>query len=81
MGDRKKLTVTEAEAMLAPGDYVHTFIGGNSLLLGADWKRTEILAAFNEHGAELSGKIATSMDHSVCFHDGHHWVFVATKPA
>lgn len=64
--ERKLLTLEEFEAALAPGDEVHTLrqrAGGPPV--GADWVRSDILAAAEEHGAELAGPQAFTLGHGL----------------
>jgi len=78
---RVKLTSDELDEMMPPGEYVHTFMQANGpglMLLGADWKRDEILKAA-ANGAELSGEAATRMKHgAVVWNEDKQPVFVAT---
>lgn len=49
------------------------------MLLGADWKRTEILKAAKERGAELSGEQATKAKHgAVVWNEDNTPVFIET---
>jgi hypothetical protein len=82
---KKTLTVEQLDALMVPGEMVHTFIqAGSGPLLGADWKRSELLALAAENGAELAGDAATAMKHGAAVwdsRDGRKFpVFVATKP-
>ena len=77
--NRVFLSQEEATAMLPDGEYIHTFRGGGMTLLGAEWDRQDIIDAFGKYKLELSGDIATSMGHGVCFIDNHGAVFVETK--
>lgn len=76
--ERVFLTSEQAEAMLPNGDYIHTFRSGTGILLGADWKREKILEAIKTYKPELSGKLATSMDHGIVLFDPDA-LFIATK--
>ena len=78
--DRKVITFDQAVSMLPDGDTVHTFLQAGFGLIGADWPRENILADFEKYEVELTGPAATAMDHGLGFHDGKHFVFVATNP-
>lgn len=58
-----KLTPEELDAMMPPGENVHTFLQAGPILLGADWARGEILQCARRRPAELAGKEATGMKH------------------
>jgi hypothetical protein len=66
-GEEKKrvfLTVKALDALMTPGNMVHTFASPTSnLLFGADWPRALLLAAAEKYGAELAGADATAMHH------------------
>jgi hypothetical protein len=85
--DRVFLTAEQAIAMLPKTEFVHTFTNPGGMLVGADWKRDEIIDALNKaipSGIELSGATATSMGHGLCFWEGPenygHYVFIETMP-
>jgi hypothetical protein len=64
--EKVKLTPSEVDAMMPPGEMVHTFMqAGNGPLLGADWERRAILSAAEMGGAELAGESATAMKHGI----------------
>jgi hypothetical protein len=79
--NRHKLSLSEAEAMLPEGDDIHTFRGGGAMLIGADWRRKQILCAIEKHGAELSGPTATAMRHGLVLFDDRGALFIATREA
>jgi len=81
--ERVILTAEQAIAMLPDGDNAHTFLG-NGFLVGADWKKQDVVDALKRSiRIELSGPLATSMGHKICFWDGPRdngrWYFVETK--
>jgi hypothetical protein len=78
-GDRVFLTFEEAEKMLPDGEWVHTFRGGGMMMIGADWKRKDILDALKEYKPELSGEMATSMGHGLVLEDKMGYLFIATR--
>jgi hypothetical protein len=79
--DRIVLTPEQLDAMMPPGERVHTFMQGGPAIIGCDRDRSEILKAARERGAELSGKAATSMKHgAVIWAEDRTPVFVATLP-
>ncbi len=60
------LTVEQAMDLLKPGEYVHCFrTPAPAMLIGADWKRSEVEAHFRKHAPELAGPAATGMGHGV----------------
>ena len=74
------LTIEEAEALLDINDgRVHSFAQGGTMLIGADWDLEDVLTRFRDHGAELSGAIATGMGHGVASRGGGRALFFATK--
>jgi len=76
--ERVKLSPEELDAMMPPGEYVHTIMQGGPVLIGADWKRSEIIEAARR-GAELSGEAATAMKHgAVVWDNDGDPVFVET---
>lgn len=76
--ERVVLSPVEAEAMLPEGEMIHTFRQAGYALIGADWKRSEIIKAFQTRKPELSGEQATAMKHGIVFFDDHGAVFVET---
>ena len=65
--------------MLSKEEYIHTFRQGPvGVLIGADWKRSDLLKAFQEYQPELSGEQATAMKHGLVFIDEFGAVFVET---
>lgn len=77
--DRVPLSVADAVSMLPDGERIHTFRSGGRVLVGADWPRAELVAAIEEHGAELSGEMATAMQHGICLFDHVGWLFIETR--
>jgi len=77
--ERVVLTIEQAENLIADGEYVHTFRQGGFMLIGADWKREDILEALKIYPPELSGVSATSIGHGLVFIDKAGPVFVETK--
>ena len=73
------LSYDEAVELLPDTDYIHTFRGRVPFMIGADWKRDDLLEAIQKYQPELSGDFATSMGHGIVFKDHHGWVFVETK--
>jgi hypothetical protein len=63
--ERVKLTRDEAAKLLTPGESVHTFKQAGPVLIGADWRRNDLLKLADRYGAELSGEQATAMGHGV----------------
>lgn len=77
---RVNLPFDVAVAMLPEGEQIHTFRGSGAMILGCDWDRLDIIAAIEKHGAELSGKTATAMNHGIVLKDDHGYLFIETKP-
>lgn len=78
--DRVMLSVDEVDAMLLDGEYVHTFTNpANAGLLYADIKRSDLLEMAKAYGAELSGKMATSMKYGVVIYYEKTTMFCETK--
>ncbi len=76
------LSREQANAAMPDGDYVHTFMQASApgmVLLGADWKREEILSLADIGKVELSGETATRMKHGLVAFSTDGQVFVATK--
>jgi len=81
--ERKKLSLEEATLILPEGKYIHTFRNNHvNMMIGADWERNKILALVLDHGAWLTGPIATSMGHGLWIDDGAgRGLFVETRKA
>lgn len=65
--EQVKLTAAQAISVLPEGERVHTFLSG-MMLIGADWDRANVIKSLE--GAkqiELTGKMARSMKHGICF--------------
>lgn len=81
--ERIQLSRAEADSLMPDGEYVHTFMQATApglVLLGADWKRSEILELADLGKVELAGESATRMNHGIAAHSPDGVVFVATKP-
>lgn len=86
MDEQERLTVEQAIAMLPdvlPDEddpTVHTFRQCASALIGADWKRADIIKLIEESGsAQLGGEQCTRMGHGLVLEDDHGFLFVETK--
>ena len=66
---KRTLTLDELDAIMTPGDLVHTFIGGGICILGCEMEREEILRLAKEYGAELAGPGASSMGHGAAVYN------------
>ena len=77
--ERKYLSVAELDEMMTKGKDVHTFVNPNGMLLGCDMRREKILKIARDNIAELSGEMATRMDHGALVWDGKKPIFVETK--
>jgi len=82
---RQFLTPLEAIALLPDGDEVHTFRNpGAGMLIGADWKRSEVIKALSESGPneiEIGGDECQRMEHAIVLWDGDSRpLFIANRP-
>lgn len=78
MSNPIKITAEQLDAIMPPGEYVHTFMQAGMTLFGADWRRSEILEL--AHSAELAGPQATAMNHGALVWQGKQPIFVETDP-
>jgi len=77
---RQYLTYDEAVALLPDGEDIHTFLNPNGTLLGADWPRQKILEALRAGKPELSGMLASRMNHGITmWREGGGFLFIATR--
>ena len=76
--DRIFLNRNKVDELLKPGEFVHTFVQAGPVLVGADWKRSELLEMVEKNTAELSGDQASSMHHGVVIWNGKQPVFCET---
>ena len=80
---RIRYTAEELDAMMVPGEYVHTFQqGGGMVLVGSDMNREEILAYVRADtgSCEAAGSTAESLGHgAVVFHQDIRPTFVQTR--
>ncbi len=67
---RRFLTTEQAVQVIKGGEWVHTFrTPGSGMLLGADWKRTELvdlLSKLPPERVELAGEQARRLGHGLC---------------
>ena len=77
--EKEFVTYDQAVSMLPDGDDIHTFKNSGLALLGADWRRSQVLDFFREHEGEieLSGATATAMGHGLAHEQSR--LFFATK--
>lgn len=78
-GDRKSLTLEQAETMLPDKRGIHTFRQAGPVLIGTDWPRADVLELFRSYTPELSGENATRMGHGIAVQDNRGWLFVETR--
>ena len=76
--ERVILTTDQALGYLPDGEFIHTFRSGG-FLIGADWNRKDIVCAIENNEVELSGSMATAMNHGMTLIDNHGPLFIATK--
>lgn len=69
--------------MLPDGETIHTFVNPAGMLVGADWTREQVIEAIQQFGAELSGGMATRMNHGMVLFRGDrirsNALFIETK--
>lgn len=64
---RKYITFDEAVSLLPNEEEIHTFYNTSFGLLGADWRRAEIIDKLQKSEIiELTGETARSMGHGMC---------------
>jgi hypothetical protein len=75
------LTPEQAEALLPDGGDIHTFLNPGGMLLGADWRREQVLELLRTSDRrEVTGPAAQSMGHGLCaFRDDGVPVFIETR--
>ena len=79
MPEREIIPTEKALAMITDGDYIHTFrtpFAGT--MVGCDISRESLLEKMNEFSVELSGEIATGMNHGLVLIDGVGPLFIET---
>lgn len=76
--ERVILTYEQLESILPDGDNIHTFMQGGPCLVGADWRREQIIEAAKEHVTELAGGMATGMGHGAVINRPNGPLFVET---
>lgn len=59
--------------------YVHTFIQGGPMLIGADWLLSDVEEEASRYGIEESGEAATAMSHGLVIPRPSDPVFLETK--
>lgn len=77
--ERVSLTFEEAVAMLPDAAEIHTFLSGGMAMIGAAWDREDILDLLRTGRPELSGDLATSMNHGLVAWRGSQPVFIETR--
>lgn len=79
---REWLTPLQAIALLPDGDTIHTFRNSDIMLIGCDWKRSEIIKALSEAGPEeieIGGEQCRRMKHGLVLWQGKRPLFIETK--
>ena len=76
--EAEKLSYEDAVKLLPEGDTVHTFRSNGMMLLGADWKREELLALMKA-SPFINRTIGTAraMKHGLCI-NAHGPLFIET---
>lgn len=76
MSNDKKIFLTPSQAieLLADSEHIHTFRSGHGIMMGADWRKVDIIKLLNrlpEKSIEIGGQTCRRMGHGlVCHHDG-----------
>lgn len=70
MNEKKFITKEQAVYILPDGNLIHTFYQLGSSLVGADWRREEIIEKIQKSDIlELTGEIAKGMGHGLVAYD------------
>jgi hypothetical protein len=78
--ERLTLTPEHAMSLIADGDSVHTFRNpGPSILVGAEWDRSEIERHVRSNPTELGGERCREANHGIVVHDKYGTLFIATR--
>lgn len=73
------LTPEQAMAMLPGGEDIHTFLSpAGGILIGADWRRSDVESSIQKYTCEMAGEQATAMGHGLVVHIPNGPLFVAT---
>lgn len=75
---RYNLTPEQALDVLPAGEFIHTFMQGGRVLVGAEWDRADVEKSVRENPCELSGPAATAMGHGLVIMEPDGPVFIAT---
>lgn len=75
-GERRSIPTQEAISLLADEEYIHTFIGLPNVLIGADWKREDVVRAIYEHRCEVGGSMCRRLGHGLVILKGNDPLFV-----
>lgn len=76
---KKEITKEQFIEKIPKSEFVHTFRSAAFGLIGADWKRTEVLDALDKHEFGISGEQATRMKHGLWIKDTSGFVFIETN--
>jgi len=78
--DRCIITNEQALDILADGEQVHTFRGGNGFMLGGNWDREDLIEAIREsERVEIGGAACQSLGHGLVVWTGDTPLFVECK--
>ena len=75
-GERRSIPTQEAISLLADEEFIHVFISLPNVLLGADWKREEVVWAIYEHRCEVGGSMCRRIGHGLVILKGNDPLFV-----
>jgi len=74
------LTYEQAVAALPDGDDIHVVLNGTpGILIGADWRRDQVLALLRENRPERSGPLASASGHGIAVMRNGDRYFVQTR--
>ena len=79
MEEKCELTEEKAISMITENELVHTFRGSGPAIVGCSHERDLIIELIKKHGAELSGPMASAMNHGIVLKDEHGWLFIETN--
>ena len=77
--ERITMPYDEAITYLAPKGRIHTLMNPNGTLLGADWRREQVLSLLKSaERIDITGEMAQRMKHGLAVDDGGRVVFIET---
>lgn len=75
-----RLSVMDAEGLIAEGEEVHTFRGCRGMMIGADWDRKDLIREMKkwESTLQITGGGAKAIKHGIAFIDETGPLFIET---